>query len=146
MGETNSDRVRAFLRGLHDPVQPDLTRAMADFAEDALYQSLVPSRPPIRGREKIQRELEQQFQRYSDCECEILAIAESERQVFTERRDHVTMKAWDKRIYSSVNAVFDFDDAGRIVAWREYWDTADIARQLGLSADEMQAMHAPETT
>ena len=56
------------------------------------------------------------------------------------------MKAFDKRIYSSVNAVFDFDESGRIVAWREYWDTGDIAGQLGLSADEMQAMHAPETT
>lgn len=145
MSESNADRVRAFLRGLHDPVQPDLSSAMVDFAEDAVYQSLVPSRTPLKGRATIQKELEQQFERYSECDCEILAIAESDRHVFTERRDHVTMKAFGKRIYSSVNAVFDFDEQGRIVAWREYWDTADIARQLGLSADEMQAMHAPET-
>lgn len=145
MSQENADRVLAFLRGLHDPVQPDLTRALADFAEDAVYQSLVPSRAPIAGRATIQKELEQQFRRYGDCDCEILAMASSDRHVFTERRDHVTMKESGKRIFSSVNAVFEFDERGRIISWREYWDTSDIATQLGLDPEQMRAMHAPES-
>jgi hypothetical protein len=51
------------------------------------------------------------------------------------------MTRWNKRIFSSVNAVFEFDDAGRLVAWREYWDTGDIATQLGLTSDEMKQLH-----
>ena len=64
-----------------------------------------------------------------------------DRYVFTERRDHVTMTSWNKRIFSSVNAVFEFDESGAIVSWREYWDTGDIAGQLGLTSDQMKAMH-----
>jgi limonene-1,2-epoxide hydrolase len=144
MNDENEKKVLRFLRGLHDPVQPDLSEAMEDFADEAVYQSLVPSRAPMLGKAKIKSELEQQFQRYTECDCEILAMVSNDRYVFTERRDHVTMKDWNKRIFSSVNAVFEFSDAGRIISWREYWDTGDIAVQLGLSPEQMQALHAPE--
>ena len=146
MNDTNEEKVRRFLRGLHDPLRPDLTDAMKDFAEDASYQSLVPSRAPIVGKSTIQGELEQQFERYTDCNCEILAIASSDQFVFTERRDHVTMKKWNKRIFSSVNAVFELNEGGHIISWREYWDTGDIAAQLDLSPEEMKKLHAPEAS
>ena len=133
--------VMAFLHGLHDPVHPDLTEALSGFAADATYQSLVPARQPIRGRDIIQNELEAQFARYRECDCEILAMASSDKYVFTERRDHVTMISWDKRIFSSVNAVFEFDDGGQIISWREYWDTGDIATQLGLTSEQMKQLH-----
>lgn len=130
-----------FLAKLHDEVHPDLEVALAEFAEHAVYQSLVPARPLIVGRAAIRGELGKQFGRYTDCVCEMVAIVSNDRYVFTERRDHVTMTSWNKRIFSSVNAVFEFDDAGAIVSWREYWDTGDIATQLGLSSDEMKALH-----
>jgi len=133
--------VLRFLERLHDKDHPDLAVALADFDEEATYQSLVPARSPIRGRAAIQAELESQFSRYTDCVCEILAIASNDRYVFTERRDHVSMTKWHRRIFSSVNAVFEFDQEGRIAAWREYWDTGDIAGQLGLTADEMKSLH-----
>jgi limonene-1,2-epoxide hydrolase len=37
--------------------------------------------------------------------------------------------------------VFEFDDSGQIVSWREYWDALDIAAQLGLTPDEMKRLH-----
>lgn len=91
-------------------------------------------------------ELGQQFQRYRECVCEMVAVASNDRYVFTERRDHVTMIGFDQRIFSSVNAVFEFDEHGRIVEWREYWDALDIATQLGLNPDEMRRLHGIEDT
>lgn len=141
LGPRNEAAVMHFLDGLHDLTMPDLAAALEPFAEDAVYQSLVPRRAPMRGKATIQSELEQQFTRYKECVCEILAIASNDRFVFTERRDHVTMKDFDRRIFSSVNAVFEFDGEGQIVSWREYWDALDIATQLGLTVDEMKRLH-----
>jgi limonene-1,2-epoxide hydrolase len=141
MNDSHETVVLQFLDALHDEVHPDLSGALAGFAEDAVYRSLVPARPPIVGRNAIQTELSTQFGRYTDCVCEIVAMASNDRFVFTERRDHVTMTSWAKRIFSSVNAVFEFDERGLIVSWREYWDTGDIASQLGLTSDQMKALH-----
>ena len=145
MGTREEAVVVDFLERLHDLEQPDLTVALAGFAEDATYQTLVPARAPMRGRAAIQAELEQQFTRYKECVCEILAMASNDRYVFTERRDHVSMLAFDKRIFSSVYAVFEFGADGRIVSWREYWDTGDIATQLGLDAEEMRRLHGVDS-
>ena len=141
MGSTQESIVLRFLERLHNEDQPDLDAALDGFAEDATYQSLVPSRQPLLGKAAIKAELEKQFGRYKDCVCEILAVASNDRYVFTERKDHVSMIEWDKRIFSSVNAVFELDGADRIVAWREYWDTGDIAKQLGLSSEQMNQLH-----
>jgi limonene-1,2-epoxide hydrolase len=138
---TNEESVLRFLEQLHNEDRPDLDTALEAFADDATYQSLVPSRQPLLGKAAIKAELEKQFGRYKECVCEILAMASNDRYVFTERRDHVSMMEWDKRIFSSVNAVFELDDAGRIVAWREYWDTGDIAKQLGLTSEQMNQLH-----
>jgi limonene-1,2-epoxide hydrolase len=138
---THEEVVLYFLNKLHDEVHPDLEDALHGFSSDAVYQSLVPARQPIVGRASIIAELGKQFGRYTDCVCEIIAMASNDRFVFTERKDHVTMTSWNKRIFSSVNAVFEFNDDNQIVSWREYWDTGDIATQLGLSADQMKALH-----
>ena len=140
----NEATVLAFLDGLHDLDTPDLERALSGFADDAVYWSLVPRRAPMRGRATIIAELGQQFQRYRECVCEMVAVASNDRYVFTERRDHVTMIGFDQRIFSSVNAVFEFDEHGRIVEWREYWDALDIATQLGLNPDQMRRLHGIE--
>lgn len=141
MGAQQESVVLEFLDRLHDPVHPDLEVALANFEDDATYQSLVPSREPLRGKAAIIEELSKQFARYKECVCEILAIASSDKYVFTERRDHITMVSFDKRMFSSVNAVFEFNDAGKVVSWREYWDTGDIANQLGITSEQMAELH-----
>jgi limonene-1,2-epoxide hydrolase len=132
--------VTAFLDSLHVPGTPDLARTIQAFAPDATYQALVPATSVLIGRDAIERELSRQFTHYKDCDCEVLAMASNDRFVFNERRDHVTMLEQDKRIFASVAAVFEFDAAGQIVSWREYWDTGDIARQLGLTPEQMAAL------
>ena len=63
-----------FLDGLHDLTTPDLAAALEPFGTEAVYQSLVPRRRPLRGKAAIRTELEQQFTRDQECVCEIVAI------------------------------------------------------------------------
>jgi limonene-1,2-epoxide hydrolase len=64
---------------------------------------------------------------------EVHNIASSGGGVFTERTDVFEMG--DKRITFRVNAVFEVVD-GKIAAWREYYDSVDLARQLGVEVVE----------
>lgn len=129
--------VRQCLTLFHASSTPDM-QAIADlFSEDASYQSLVPRAEVRRGRERIIEDLLRQFSRYKECDCEILNIAGDGQVVFTERRDHVTLLDSGKRIFSSVNAVFELTADNRIHTWREYWDSGDVALQLGLSQTQL---------
>jgi limonene-1,2-epoxide hydrolase len=141
MNTRNESVVLSFLHSLHSSEQPDFNAAVLAFAEDARYQVCVPRGPLLTGRAEIAANLTGQFAYYHDCDCEILAVAANGRHVFTERRDHVTITHLDKRIFSSVCAVFDVDDRGLISGWREYWDTDDINQQLGLTPEEAAALH-----
>lgn len=140
MSEAMEQAVTAFLDSLHEPGTPDLPTTILAFAKDATYQALVPATEVRHGRDAIEAELTRQFTHYKDCHCEVLAMASSDRFVFNERRDHVTMLEQGKRIFSSVAAVFEFDAEGLIVSWREYWDTGDICRQLGITQEQMAAL------
>ncbi|WP_420822850.1 limonene-1,2-epoxide hydrolase family protein [Sphingomonas solaris] len=51
---------------------------------------------------------------------------------FTERTNYVILRAGDRRVASRVCAVFEVAETGLIIAWREYWDTADISRQMSV--------------
>lgn len=117
--------------------QPDFDRFAAAFDKNAYYQVHVPAIKPLRGRDNVVAELARQFQDYTDCDCEIIACAGSDNYVFTERRDHVTMKKNNQRIFSSVCAVFEFNEQNKITAWREYWDIRDIQYQLGMTEEQM---------
>ena len=60
---------------------------------------------------------------------ELCTIASSDSVVFTERLDVFEMG--DKQITLHTNAVYELKD-GKIAAWREYYDSADLARQIGV--------------
>jgi limonene-1,2-epoxide hydrolase len=126
--------VLAFLRQFHDA--PDFDRLGAFFAADAYYQPLVPTTDAYTGRDEIIRVLRTQYQTYYDCRCEIHASAAAGRFVFTERSDHVVLHSDDRKVSSRVCAVFECDERG-ILAWREYWDTGDVAQQMGLPVDQV---------
>jgi limonene-1,2-epoxide hydrolase len=49
------------------------------------------------------------------------------------------LHAADKKVGSRVCAVIELDQAGLIIGWREYWDTGDVMRQMGISPDELMA-------
>lgn len=136
MSNSSEQIVRDILAMLHSK-KPDFDQFSQAFAPDAYYQVHVPAIKPLEGRDKVVAELARQFGDYEDCDCEMIACAGNEQTVFTERRDHVTMKKNGKRVFSSVCAVFEFNSEQKIIAWREYWDIRDIQYQLGMTEEQM---------
>ncbi len=139
MSEANHARVLVFLDAFHVAGTPDFGSLASHFAADGYYQPLVPATDRIVGRTAIATALEKQYQTYYECVCEIHASAAMGRFVFTERTDHVTLHAEDKKVGSRVCAVFEFNEAGEIAGWREYWDTGDVMKQMGISAEDLAA-------
>ncbi len=128
--------VRQCLALFHSTDMPDIAKISELFAEEATYQPLVPRAAAKRGRAAVVAELVRQFGRYKECHCEVLAMASSATHVFTERRDHVTMRD-GRSLFSCVNAVFEMDAQNRIMSWREYWDSGDVAQLLGTTSEAL---------
>lgn len=139
MSETNHAHVMAFLGDFHVAGTPDFATLASYFAPDGYYQPLVPATARIKGRAAIAAALEKQYRTYYECRCEIHASAAMGRFVFTERTDHVTLHAADRKVGSRVCAVFEMDEDGLIAGWREYWDTGDVMQQMGISAEDLAA-------
>ena len=139
MSEKSHAHVLAFLDAFHVGGTPDFGALAGYFAEDGSYQPLVPATDRIIGRTAIAAALEKQYQTYHECRCEIHASAATGRFVFTERTDHVTLHAGDRKVGSRVCAVFEMNDDGLIAGWREYWDTGDVMQQMGISAEDLAA-------
>jgi limonene-1,2-epoxide hydrolase len=114
----------------------DVEAMIALVADDFVWQLNVPLSPVIRGREAARAELEKHNQLASGMVdgSEIRTVVSNEDTVVVERLD-VNLIA-GVRVTFHVTAIFEVRD-GAITCWREYWDTGDIARQLGSDAAEM---------
>lgn len=137
MPESKSEIVREFLNLFHKEAAPepdDLARFMP---RDAQYWSLVPAAPKLQGVEAISNGVKRQFDTYRDCHCEIHAIAEQGQFVFTERTDHVVLNSDDRTVSARICAVFEFGDDGKIVSWREYWDSHEVTQQMGVGQGDL---------
>lgn len=137
MSQRNHDTVLAFLEEFHFSGRPDVEKIMAYFAPGGTYQPLVPATARQVAGPEMAAAFDRQFNTYHECRCEIHASAAMGNFVFTERSDHVTLHARNKKVTSRVCAVFELDDDARIVSWREYWDTGDIMKQMGLTAEQL---------
>jgi limonene-1,2-epoxide hydrolase len=137
MSQKNLETVLAFLEEFHFSGRPDTDKIMSYFAPGGTYQPLVPATPKQVSGPDLAAALDRQFNTYHECRCEIHASAAMGAFVFTERSDHVTLHAGNKKVTSRVCAVFELDDARKIISWREYWDTGDIMKQMGLTAEQL---------
>lgn len=131
--------VEDFLNAFHEASIPDFERMMVHFSADASYHTLVPDGSVFVGAENIIKNLKTQFETYNNCECEILAIGSSKKHVFTERIDHVKLLKDNREVHSRVCAVFEFNEINQITSWREYWDTGNVIKQMGVSREELDA-------
>src|SRR3546814_15274739 len=66
------------------------------------------------------------------------AIVSSNNHVVLERTDYVTVTQNQRRAGVRICAVFEFDAVGKITAWREYWDKAHCAEQMGFTVPQVQ--------
>lgn len=130
MADSQQDAVRAFVGELEGPGwNVDLIeRVLRRMSSEARYQVYAWERPVV-GQEAIKRELQRQTPHFSDLRCEILNIASKDSTVFIERLDTMTTKNGPLTIH--VAAVFEVDDEGRIISWREYYDSKEITTQVG---------------
>src|SRR3546814_18072532 len=112
-----------------------MAAALLPLAEDAYYQIVVPTIPPVHGREHILAEHNLMRQKVSDQRHEMLNIASHGNVVFTERVDYSCRN--DKWTAVPLVAVFELRDDGKITAWREYLDLANTSRQHGMTAEEL---------
>ncbi len=131
MAVSNEDIVQQFCGawGDGDTATPDVERILDMFAEDGEWALWVPG-PTIKGRTEIRAEIERQIKFSTYMKCGITKIVSAGNTVVTERIDHFTMHGI--RVRHALVAMYDLDDSGKIRSWREYFDTADIGRQLGI--------------
>jgi len=117
--------------------RPDIDKIIDMFAEDAEWQLWVPAGPVFKGRAALRAEIDRQCGFSSFMHCGVTRILSGGRSVVTERIDHFTMHGI--RVEHALMAIYEIDATGKIASWREYFDTADIARQLGMRPEAVIA-------
>jgi limonene-1,2-epoxide hydrolase len=114
---------------------PDLAAALQPLAEDAYYQIVVPTIPPVRGRDRILAEHQLMKEKVLDQKHEMKAWGSHGNTVFTERVDYSLRNG--KWTPVPLVAVFDLNDDGEIIAWREYLDLVNTARSHGIKVEDL---------
>lgn len=114
----------------------DVDAMTALMAEDFAWQLHVPLSPVIVGRDAARAELEKHSELSTGMieGSHIRTIVSDGDTVVVERVDVNAMGGIP--VSFSVTAFFEVRD-GLITHWREYWDTAHVAQQLGIDPAHM---------
>jgi limonene-1,2-epoxide hydrolase len=106
----------------------DLDEIMSHFTADAVWDN-VPMNAPAKGAPAI-REMTNGFLKdMTSFEAKILKTTHVGNLLFNERVDTIVMKN-GKKADVPVVGVFELNDAGKIKAWRDYFDLATFTKQL----------------
>ena len=108
-------------------VHRDVKAICSFFTDDAVYHN-IPLEPVV-GHAAIEGVLQQFIGPATDAEFEMLALATVGNKVLTERVDRFTMMG--KKIAIPVMGTFEVNAAGKITAWRDYFDMAQFMKQMG---------------
>lgn len=106
----------------------NLEEIMSHFDENGVWDN-VPMNNPAKGKAAV-RQLTQGFLKDTAAfEVKILKSAHEWNLVFNDRIDTIRMKN-GKTASIPVAGVFELNDAGKIVSWRDYFDMATFNKQL----------------
>ena len=127
---TTEQIVLDFLHAAYGEIM-DIEAMTALMADDFVWQLHVPLSPVVVGRDAARAELEKHSKLSTGMieGSEIRTIVSNGDTVVVERVDVNAMNGVAVTFY--VTAIFEVRD-GAITHWREYWDTAHVARQLGI--------------
>ena len=105
----------------------DLDAIMGYFAEDAVWDNVPMA--PAKGKAAI-REMTQGFLKDSSgFSAKIVRSAHVGNTVFNERLDTLKMKS-GKSADVPVAGVFELNDSGKIIVWRDFFDLATFTKQV----------------
>jgi limonene-1,2-epoxide hydrolase len=105
----------------------NLDEVMSYFADDAVWDNVPMA--PAKGRAAI-REMTQGFMKDASAfTAKILKSVHDGNTVFNERVDTIVMKS-GKKADVPVAGMFEFNDAGKIKVWRDYFDLGTFTKQL----------------
>jgi limonene-1,2-epoxide hydrolase len=107
-------------------VERDPERLTAFFADDGSWSEA--NRAGAVGHEALKAVFEMQVGFGSDFSFEFRNLAVVGDTVYTERVDHFSLN--DTPMVVPVLGIFEFAPDGKIQAWRDYYDWADLERQL----------------
>jgi limonene-1,2-epoxide hydrolase len=106
----------------------DLDGIMSHFTDDGVWDN-VPMNAPAKGKTAI-REMTHGFLKdTARFEAKILKTVHVGNTLMNERVDTLAMKS-GKTAVVPVVGVFEFNDAGKIVAWRDYFDLGTFTKQI----------------
>lgn len=136
MGLKQENYIREFHAAWGDgtaETKPDIDKILSMMADDAEWQLWVPGGPVIKGKDALRQEIQHQSKIATHNKCNEVNILSSDHMVMQERSDTAYING--KWCPHQMVAVYELDDDGRILKWREYLDMADLARKMGVSAD-----------
>jgi limonene-1,2-epoxide hydrolase len=136
LGEREESIALKFIGYFRDSWPEDLDAPLQLVSEDCYYQSIVPTTDRICGKAAIKAKWERIKAEYGDQRHDMRGVASSDTLVFTERTDwsHTNGK-W---VSIPLVAVFEIGPEGKIVAWREYLDGGNVARQIGMDVNDLE--------
>jgi limonene-1,2-epoxide hydrolase len=105
----------------------DVNGIMSHFAEDAVWDNVPMS--AAKGKQSIRQMIEGFVKDMSGFSVQILKSLHEGNTVFDARVDTITMKS-GKRAEVPVAGMFEFDAAGKIKLWRDYFDLGTFTRQI----------------
>lgn len=141
MGQKQEAVIREFLSAWGDGVRaPDIDKLASMLAPEGYWELYIPGGPIIRGPDALRAEIQRQLSYVSFPHCTITHITSSESQVCTERID--TFIRNGKTVRHPLMAIFELDEQNLITAWREYFDTSDLARQTGADPARLSGLES----
>ncbi|MCW3039100.1 MAG: limonene,2-epoxide hydrolase [Solirubrobacterales bacterium] len=112
--------------------KPQVDRIVARMAPDAAWKLWVPGGPTVTGREALADEIRRQMQYATHNRCHTVRAVSTPSVVMQERSDYAFMLGRD--CPHQMVAVYELDEQGLIVRWREYINMADLDRKRGAPA------------
>lgn len=116
---------------------PDKDRILSLMSEDAEWTLWVGSDSVYKGRDEISAEIDREAPMMEYLNCGIRTIASVGNTVFTERTDRFVCMG--KAVTFDLVAVFELNGDDQITAWREYFDSAAVAKSMGVEQEQMTA-------
>jgi len=105
----------------------NLDEIMSHFDESGVWDN-VPMNNPAKGKSAVRALTEGFLKDTETFDVKILKSAHQGNLVLNERVDTIRMKN-GKTAAIPVAGVFEFNDAGKIVSWRDYFDLATFTKQ-----------------